>query len=170
MAEMATAARAKHFGAYHPVAHIARLIDVTLRGRLGEARPAAAGIKFRIGFEQRLSAPGADIGAGPACMLVFARERAFGGLLAQHGVLHGRQFLAPLGLALFDFWGCFGIRHGTSLVNRLLSTVDLRLASVSPRLLIAYGNKTAVESHIPLALTFVNKLAARSDRMSEPRY
>src|SRR5690348_14333595 len=94
-------------------------------------------------------------------MLVFARERAFGGLLAQHGILHGRQFLAPLGLALFDFWGCFGIWHGTSFVDRLLSTVDLRLASVSPRLLIANGNKTAVESHIPLALTFVNK--ARSD-------
>ena len=68
------------------------------RGR-GEARPAAAGIELGVGFEQRLPAAGADIGARPVLVLVFAGERPLGRLLAQHRVLHRRQFLAPLGVA-----------------------------------------------------------------------
>src|SRR5579864_430123 len=80
----------------------------------GEARPAAAGIELGIGFEQRLPTAGADIGARALLMLVFARERPFGSLLAQHRILHRAQFLAPLGLALFDPGHRLGVGHGSS--------------------------------------------------------
>src|SRR6202140_4009305 len=65
VAEMAVALRAQHFGADHAVADVALLVDMALRRRLGEARPAAAGIELGVGFEQRLSATGAGIGAYP---------------------------------------------------------------------------------------------------------
>ena len=42
---------------------IAFLIDMAIRGGLAETRPAAAGIELGIGFEQRLTAAGADVGA-----------------------------------------------------------------------------------------------------------
>src|ERR1019366_6354933 len=100
MAEMAVALRTKHFGPDHAVAAVAFLLDMALRRRLGKAWPAAAGIELGVGFEQRLAAAGADVGAGPLLMLVFAGERPLGRLLAQYRVLHRRQFAAPLGFAL----------------------------------------------------------------------
>ena len=100
MAEMAAATRTEDFGTDHAVAEITLLIDMALDGRTGETRPAAAGVELGIGLKQRLPATGADIGARPMLMLVFARERPFGRLLAQYGILHGCQFFAPLCLAL----------------------------------------------------------------------
>src|SRR2546423_12620318 len=85
------------------MADVALFVDVVLRGRRRKARPAAAGVEFGVGLEQRLPAARADIDAWPLLVLVFARERPLGGLLAQHRVLHRCQFLAPLGLALYDF-------------------------------------------------------------------
>src|SRR5882724_2203614 len=115
MPEMAVALRAQHFGSGHAVADVTLLVDMALRRRLGKARPAAAGIELGVGFEQRLSAAGADVGAGPPLMLIFAGERPLGRLLAQHRILHRRQFLAPLDLALFDLaWHRPGVGHGAS--------------------------------------------------------
>src|SRR5579872_89680 len=111
---MAVAARAEHLGADHAVAEIALLVDMAFPCRLGEARPTATGIELGIGLKQRLSAAGADIGAPPVLMLIFAGERPLGRLLAQHRVLHRRQLLAPLGLAFFNLRG-FGVGHGSSL-------------------------------------------------------
>src|SRR5258708_14706516 len=89
---------------------------MALRRWLRKARPSAAGIELGVGFEQRLSAAGAGIGARRLLMLVFAGERPLGRLLAQHRVLHRRQFLAPLGLALLDLAGHrLGVGHETSL-------------------------------------------------------
>src|SRR5271166_5593031 len=82
VAEMASAFRAQHLGADHAVAGIALLIDMAFGRRRGEARPAAAGIEFGIGFEQRLSAAGADIGARAVLVLIFAGERPLGRLFA----------------------------------------------------------------------------------------
>src|SRR5215218_2069701 len=113
---MATAFRAQHFGPDHAVADVALLVDVALRRRLGKARPATAGIELGVGFEQRLAATGAGVGAGRLLVFVFAGERPLGRLLAQHGVLHRRQFLAPVGLALDDLGGYFGVGHSTSFV------------------------------------------------------
>src|SRR5674476_879669 len=53
-------------------------------GRLGEARPAAAGIELGVGFEQGLAAAGAGVSALAVLMLVFAGKRPLGRLLAQH--------------------------------------------------------------------------------------
>src|SRR6516165_8846201 len=88
---------------------------MALHCRLAETRPAAAGIELGIGFEQRLTAAGTDVSAWSVLMLVFARERPFGRFLAQHGILHRRQFLAPLRLALFDSRLRPGVGHGNFL-------------------------------------------------------
>src|SRR6476659_943863 len=115
---MAVAFRTKHLGPDHAVADVALLVDVALHRRLGKARPAAAGIELGVGFEQRLPAAGADVGAGALLMLIFAGERPLGRLLAQHRILHRRQFLAPLRLALLDLAGHgSGVGHGASLLN-----------------------------------------------------
>src|SRR6516164_4800339 len=100
MAEMAAAFGAQHLGADHAVARIRLLVDMALERRLGEARPAAAGIELGIGLEQHVAAAGANIGAGAALMLILAREGTFGRLLAQHRVLHWRKLAPPLLLAL----------------------------------------------------------------------
>src|ERR1700693_4565982 len=100
---MARAFRAQHFGPDHAVGHVPLLVDMALGGGLGEARPAAAGGELGVGLEQRLTAAGAAIGATAVVVLVFARERALGRLLAQHRILHRRQFATPVGVALFDF-------------------------------------------------------------------
>ena len=52
---------------------------------------------------------GAGIGALALLMLVFAGKGPLGRFLAQHGVLHRRQLLAPLGLALLNLG--LGIGH-----------------------------------------------------------
>ena len=105
VAEMAVAFRAQHLGADHAVADVALLVDMAVHRGRGKARPAAAGIELGVGFEQRLAAAGADIGALALLMLVFAGERPLGRLLAQHRILHRRQFAAPFGLALLDLAG-----------------------------------------------------------------
>src|ERR1700694_3986809 len=96
VAEVAVALRAKYFVPDHAVADVALFVDMALRGRRGKARPAAAGIEFCVRFEQRLPAAGAGVGARPLLMLVFAGERPFGRLLAQHRILRRRQFPEPL--------------------------------------------------------------------------
>src|SRR6478609_9003914 len=56
VAEMAIALRAQHLGPDHAVAGVTLLVDMALHRRGGEARPAAAGVKLGVGFEQRLAA------------------------------------------------------------------------------------------------------------------
>src|SRR5450631_155755 len=123
VAEMAVALRAQHLGPEHAVADVALLVDMALDRGCGEARPAAAGIEFGVGFEQRLAAAGAGVGARRLLVLVFAGEWPLGRLLAQHRVLHRRQFLAPLDLVLFDLAGHrLGKGHETSLQTLRVST------------------------------------------------
>src|SRR5438128_5272654 len=156
VAEMAVAFRAQHLGADHAVADIVLLVDMALCRRLRKARPAAAGVELGVGFEQGLAAAGAGIGALAVVMLVFAGEGPFGGLLAQHRVLHRRQFLAPLGLALDEFSGRLGVGHSTSLSKP--SVGDLGLAHqrrlldvvVSKNLLQVLDLRNVVEGNIGL--------------------
>src|SRR6266853_4401111 len=124
---MAVAFRAQHFGPDHAVADVTFLVDMALGGGLRKARPAAAGIELGVGFEQRLAAAGADVGAGPLLVLVFAGERPLGRLLAQHRILHRRQFLAPLGFAFLGLAGHgLGVGHRNSLlITRQPSVGDL---------------------------------------------
>src|ERR1700733_13010636 len=85
--EMAAALRAQPLGPDHAVADVALLVDMARRRGRGKTRPAAAGIEFGVGFEQRLAAASAGVGARRLLMLVRAGERPFGGLLAQYRVL-----------------------------------------------------------------------------------
>src|SRR5689334_17875966 len=78
MAEMAGAFRAQHLGADHAVGMVLLLVDMAIDGGRSEARPAATGIELGVGLEQCLAAAGADIGAGPSLVLVFAGERPLG--------------------------------------------------------------------------------------------
>src|SRR3954453_11810947 len=110
MAEMAIALRAQHLGADHAVADVALFVDMALHCGRGKGRPAAAGIELGVGFEQRLAAAGAGVNARAVLMLVFTGKRPLGRFLAQHRVLHRRQFLAPLGFGLFKLCG-FGVGH-----------------------------------------------------------
>src|SRR3989440_3521170 len=128
MAEVTVALRAEHFGADHAMADVALFVDVVLRSRRRKARPAAAGVEFGVGLEQRLPAARADIGARSLLVLVFAGERALGRLLAQHRVLHRRQFFAPLGLALYDF-----VSHRLGLGHRASSHLVFSRRSVFNR-------------------------------------
>src|SRR5262249_3289396 len=75
---------------------------------------------------------GADIGALAGIVLVFAGERPLGRLLAQHGVLHRRQFLAPLGLALADLAVGLGIGHGNSLGLIVIARSEATKQSIFP--------------------------------------
>src|SRR5215217_9418550 len=127
---MAVAFRTQHLGADHAVGDIALLVDMAVHGGRRKTRPAAAGVELGIGFEQRLAAPGAGVGALALLVLIFAGERPLGRLLAQHSVLHRRQFLAPLGLALDDLGGCFGVGHSTSLIGSLQLVALALLTSV----------------------------------------
>src|SRR5260221_9359477 len=102
VAEMAAAFRAQYLGADHAVGDVALLVDMAVHRGRGKTRPAAAGIEFCVGFEQRLAAAGTGVGALAVLMLILPGERTLGRLLAQYGILHRREFLAPLGLALVD--------------------------------------------------------------------
>src|SRR5258708_7595258 len=129
MPQMAVAFRTKHLGPDHAVARVALLVDVAFSRRLGKARPAAAGIELGVGFEQRLPAAGASVGAGALLMLIFSGERPLGRLLPQYRKLHRRQFLAPLRLALLDLAGHrLGVGHGASLlISKSLQLVTFAL-------------------------------------------
>src|SRR5207244_10635004 len=70
--------------------------------RLGEARPARAGIEFRVGAEQLCLARRAAIDAGIVVIPVLAGEGALGPLLATHGVLVGGELAPPLLVCLLD--------------------------------------------------------------------
>src|SRR5581483_2787638 len=115
MAEMAGAFRAQYLCADHAVGGVVFLVDMTLDGRRGEARPAAAGIELGVGLEQRLAAAGAHIGAGLSLIFVLAGERPLGRLLTQYSILHRRQLLAPLGFAFGDFVRYLGVSHYSSI-------------------------------------------------------
>src|SRR5581483_5459306 len=52
MAEMAAAAAAQHLGADHAVAVVLDQLDVGVRGRLVEARPAGAGLELGVRAEE----------------------------------------------------------------------------------------------------------------------
>src|SRR5277367_4753135 len=106
------------------MAGIALLVDMVFDRRRGEARPATAGIKLGIGFEQCLSAAGADIGAGPLLVLIFAGEWPLGRLFPQHRILHRCQFAAPFGFALFDLAGHRLGGHEISLHSPRSTTVS----------------------------------------------
>ena len=108
VAEMAIAFRAQDLGANHAVGDVAFLVDMAVRGRRGETRPAAAGIELGVGFEQRLPAAGAGIGAR-RCSCSYSPE-------------NGRSVAFSRSTAY-----CIGVssrRHSASLFSTLVSDME----------------------------------------------
>src|SRR4051812_44236965 len=109
---MSAAALADDLGPAHPVRRVVPDLDRLGELRLGEARPARAGVELRLGVEQLRAAGGAAVDAVLVVVPVLAGERALGALLAQHLVLLGRELLAPLGVGLLNLGGhAFRVRR-----------------------------------------------------------
>src|SRR5581483_2838384 len=83
-------------------ARIGLLVDRLDRGGREERRPAAARVVLRLRREQLRPAPRAAVGARLERVVVLARERRLGALLAQHVVALRAQGRTPLGLCLLD--------------------------------------------------------------------
>src|SRR3982751_4435870 len=99
---MAAASMTMDFGALDAERAVDLLAD-RVRQRLPERGPAGAAVELRRRREQRIVAAGAGERAGTLLVIERARERALGSLLAQHGVLIGRQQRAPFGFGVRDF-------------------------------------------------------------------
>ena len=110
VSEMRVAAAAEHFGARHAVAGVPLHFHIFCRDRLPVARPARAGMEFRVRTEKRLAAADAGIDSIGLGIFVFAGEGRLGSLLARHEKLFVVQLRTPLRIALLDFFA-----HGDSL-------------------------------------------------------
>ena len=100
MAEMAVAVRRAHLGADHAVGGVAQLVDVGGLDRLGEARPAAAGIVLVGGGEQRLARDDVDVDAGLLVVEVLAGAGPLGAALLRDPILLRRELERASGLFL----------------------------------------------------------------------
>src|SRR6476659_9365311 len=101
VAEMAAALGARHLGADHAVAGVARGLDRLVLGR-PERGPAGAALVLGVGIEQRLAAAGAAEDALALLVVQRAGERTLGAVLAQHMVLQGVELLLPVGIGFFE--------------------------------------------------------------------
>ena len=106
---------AAHFGAAHVVAEIVVFGNGGGINRVGEARPAAAGIEFVGRAEQGFAADDVHINAGFEQMVVFVAEGVFGRAFLGNLVLLFGQDAFEFGIAGF-FIRCrveaFALRGG----------------------------------------------------------
>ncbi|CAM2154769.1 hypothetical protein PT2222_310046 [Paraburkholderia tropica] len=100
MAQMRAAVLAAHLDAQHAVRAVRALLDYLAVDRTEVARPAATGVEFRVGFEQRRATADAVVDAALVVVPVLAGEGAFGGRVARDLVLRGVELLAPFGVGL----------------------------------------------------------------------
>ena len=73
------------------------------RGKV--AGPAAAGVEFRVGGEQRCVTADAMVDAVLVVIPVFAGEGPFGRCVPGYLVLDGVELVAPFGFGFLDFFG-----------------------------------------------------------------
>src|SRR2546423_10853220 len=97
---MAAATAAHDLRAAHEHAVVRPQLDRLGDRRLGEARPARAGVELGIGAEQRRLAGRTAVHTVVLAVPVGAGERTLSALLAEHAVLLRRQLPAPLLLGL----------------------------------------------------------------------
>ena len=102
MTEMRTATSAGYFCSAHAAGIVDVEFDAAWKG-FSKTGPAAAGMVFRRGAEQRLSTANAPIDPGRIHVLILTGKRRLGALLACDVVLVRRQQPAPLRVALLDF-------------------------------------------------------------------
>src|SRR3954453_7077367 len=103
--EVAAAVAAGDLGAAHGRRVVGARLDRGGNGRLGEARPARAGVELGRGREQLRAAARTAIDAVLLDVPVLAGERALRAALAQYLVLLGGELLAPLVVGLVDLLG-----------------------------------------------------------------
>src|SRR5262249_5031143 len=100
--EVPAARAAQDLGATHEEAVVGAQLDGLRDRRLGEARPAGAGVELRVAAEQHGAAARARVVAGLLVVGVLAGERRLGAGAAQHVVLLWRELLTPLLVGLLD--------------------------------------------------------------------
>ena len=98
------------------------------RDRLGEARPAGAGVELVVGAEERSRRRPRSGSPGVLVVAVLARERRLGAGPAQDLVLLGRQLLAPFLIALWTFGSA---RHSHVLAPRSSAFPSVRRGPAS---------------------------------------
>jgi len=91
VAEMTIAMRGAYFRARHAVPSVAYFDDVGRLDRLGEARPAAAGIKLVSRGEQWFARDNVDVDPGRPSVQVKAGSGVLGGSLLSYAILHRGQ-------------------------------------------------------------------------------
>src|SRR5579864_7526475 len=106
---MRIAFAAHHFRAVHEETAVGFGVDVFLRGRRPEARPASAGIKLLIGAKQGGAATHTAVYAGLVIVPIASGEGSFGAFLARHREFLGRKLLLPFGVALHDLSHCYSL-------------------------------------------------------------
>lgn len=102
MTQMRITSAAQNFGTHHAMPGILLLADAVSLNGLPEAGPAAAGIKFRCGIEQRVVAARAAVYAIVMAIPVNAGKKCFGAALAAYLILLRGQFLTPRGIGFFQ--------------------------------------------------------------------
>src|SRR5437879_5721207 len=105
MAQVRIATAALYLGADHAVRSVGFCVDGLIFKGSGEAGPAAAGMKFCFGAEERTAAADAFVGAGSVGGLVLSRIRRLGALLTGHIILVRCELLLPFGVRLLNLFG-----------------------------------------------------------------
>src|SRR4051812_12944816 len=164
---MATAVRARHLGADHPVARVRLLVDRIVARRGVERGPAAAGVVLRLGGEQLRAAAGAAVRAVLEDGVVLAAERPFGALLAQDAVLLGAQLGPPLGFGLLDLGHASPSRDFQATVSR--PGRSLRATARRPRARPSATLDGAGPRVAARPATYTGPLARARRRPSRPR-
>jgi hypothetical protein len=114
VAEVTTAALAKHLGARHSEAVVGALENGSVQ-RPPETRPPGAAVEFGVGGEQVQRASGTAEDATSVFVVERTAVRHLGARLAQNVVLIGAQQLLPLGVGMGDLEiTCRTGRRGTS--------------------------------------------------------
>lgn len=93
---------AENLGTAHKKALVRFGADVLALHRLGEARPARAGIKLGVGIEEGGTAADTGVGAWILAVVILAGESALGAFLTRNTVLLWRELLAPFLVGLTD--------------------------------------------------------------------
>jgi hypothetical protein len=113
--EVAAAARADLLRTNHAVTAIADPADMRLIERPEEARPAGAGVEFRIRPEKRQPAEPARVRALLLVVEKYAAEGSLGAVLEQHAPLIAAEALCDL-MTLRVRRGCqIELTHGATL-------------------------------------------------------
>ncbi len=102
MAEMRVAFRALNLGAAHQQGTVLMLGDLRAFGRLIEGGPAAAGLEFGVGREQRRAAADAVVKPGPLLVVQRAGKGVLRAVLACDLISFRRKLRLPLGFTFLD--------------------------------------------------------------------